>query len=125
MIHQPSRDGQEPADIEVFPGLRHDGLVGRHHQQHRIDSSNAGQHILDEALVAGNVHEAHSQPVAELQAGKAQIDGDPPLLFLFEAVRIHSRQHLDQGAFAMIDMARRPHYNVLHGPPRVFVIFFT
>ena len=123
--HHPSRDGKEFADVEVFPGLRHDRLIGRHHQQHRIDSSNAGQHVLDEAFVAGNVHEAHSQPVAELQAGKTQIDGDPPLFFLFEAVRIHSRQDLDQGAFAMIDMTGRPHHNVLHGPLQDLVIFFT
>ena len=57
-------DSQQAADFEVLAGLRHHGLVCGHDQQDDVDPSNAGQHVLDEALVAGDVHEADAQIVA-------------------------------------------------------------
>ncbi len=50
-------DSEQPADIEVLAGLRLDAFVGGDDQQHQINSADPGQHVADEALVAGNVDE--------------------------------------------------------------------
>ena len=52
-------DAEQAADLEVLARLRHDRFVGGDHQQHRIDAAGASQHVPDESLVAGHVHEGH------------------------------------------------------------------
>ncbi len=52
-----SRHVQQPADVEVLAGLRHHRFVGRDDEHHEVDAADPGEHVLDEALVAGNVHE--------------------------------------------------------------------
>src|SRR3954447_10850424 len=49
------------ADIEVLAGLRLDAFVCGDDQQDEINSTNSGEHIAHEALVARNVHEAEAQ----------------------------------------------------------------
>ena len=53
----PARDLQKPADVEVLARLRHHGFVGRDDQHDQVDAAGAGQHVLDEALVARDVDE--------------------------------------------------------------------
>ena len=53
-----SVDAQQIEDRGVLPGLRHDAVIQRHHQQRRIDAGGAGQHGVHETLVAGHVDEA-------------------------------------------------------------------
>ena len=45
-------------DGEVLARLRHDAVVGRDDQQHEVDAADAGEHVADEALVAGHVDDA-------------------------------------------------------------------
>ena len=54
---EPGRHAQQAADVEVLARLRHDRLVGRHDQHDEVDAADAGQHVLDEPLVAGHVDE--------------------------------------------------------------------
>ncbi len=49
---------EQAADVEVLASLRLDGFVGGNHQQHQVDAADAGQHVADEALVAGHIDEA-------------------------------------------------------------------
>ena len=56
-----ARDAEQAADIEVLARLRLDGFVGGDHEQHQVDAADAGEHVLDEALVAGHVDEAEAQ----------------------------------------------------------------
>ncbi len=51
-------NAEEIEDFHVLDGLRHDAVVGGHHQQGMVHIADARQHVLDEALVARHVHEA-------------------------------------------------------------------
>ena len=55
---QPGRDAEQRADRQVLARLRLDPLVGRHHEQHHADAAQAGQGVVEEPLVAGDVDEA-------------------------------------------------------------------
>ena len=114
--HQAARDAEEPADVEVLARLGHDRLVRGHHQHHRVDAVGAGQHVAHEALVAGHVDEGGDEAVAEVQVGEAQVDGDPAFLLFLEAVRIDAGQRPDEGALAVIDVARGADDQRAHGP---------
>ena len=48
---------EQPHDVEVLARLRHDGLVRRDDEQHRVDPSRAREHVAHETLVPGHVHE--------------------------------------------------------------------
>ena len=54
-------DAEQAADVEVLAGLRLDGFVGGDDEEHQVDAADAGEHVLDEALVAGDVDEAEAR----------------------------------------------------------------
>ena len=105
----PTLHGQQAADVEVLASLRLDGLVGGDHQQHQVDAADAGQHVADEALVAGNIDKADADRLArragQIQVGKADIDGDAAALFFFQAVGVDAGQGAHQRALAVVDVA--------------------
>ena len=107
-------DPQQAADIEVLAGLRLDGFVGRDHEQHQVDAAHAGQHVLDEALVAGDVDEAEPQVGRELQVGEPQVDGDAAALLLFQAVGVDAGKRFDQSGLAVVDVAGGADDDMLH-----------
>ena len=43
---------------KMFPGLGHDSLVSGHNQERKVDAADAGQHVVYEPLVTGNVDDA-------------------------------------------------------------------
>ena len=51
---------EQAQDFEVLARLRHDGIVGRDDEQGEVDAGGAGEHVLDEPLVAGHVHDAEA-----------------------------------------------------------------
>src|SRR5436309_9445039 len=93
----------------MLAGLRLDGFVGRHHQEYKIDSTDAGEHVAYKTLVAGDVNKTQPQLFAgrsgECQVGKSQVNGDASALFFFETVGVNSSQRLNQGGLAMINVA--------------------
>ena len=109
-----ARDPQQAADVEVLAGLRLDGFVGRDHEQHQVDAAHPGQHVLDEALVAGDVHEAQAQRGRQLEVREAEVDGDAAPLLFFQAVGIDPGQRFDERGLAVIDVARGSDDDVLH-----------
>src|SRR5208283_6221061 len=102
-------DRQQPADIEVFAGLRLDAFIGGDDQQHQVDPAHARQHVAHETLVAGDIDKAHANPAAigsgEFEVGKADVNGDAAPLFLFEAVGINAGQAFDERSLAVIDVS--------------------
>src|SRR6266403_5034267 len=67
-------DAEQPANIEMFAGLRLDGFVRGDYQQHQVDSGGAGQHVGDEALVSGDIDKA--EPYAGFfQECETKVDG--------------------------------------------------
>ncbi|MCY4508871.1 MAG: hypothetical protein OXG35_18230, partial [Acidobacteria bacterium] len=88
----------------MLAGLRHDRLVGGDDEEHAVDAARAGQHVLDEALVAGHVHER--QPgVAVAPVRESEIDGDPARLLLLQPIRIGAGQGPDESALAVVDVS--------------------
>ena len=47
--------------------LRHHAVVGRDREQHQVDPVRAGQHVADEALVAGDVDHAGARAVGSVK----------------------------------------------------------
>ncbi|MNY09527.1 hypothetical protein D3C86_1424430 [compost metagenome] len=74
--YQCPRDAQQLDNRQVLAGLRHHPVIGGHHQQHQIDALRPGQHVVGEALMAGNVDETGQRRI-RLQRGiqVAEVDG--------------------------------------------------
>ncbi len=56
--HDAALDAEQIEDGQVLAGLGHHAFVGGDDQQGQVDAADAGQHVLDEALVAGHVDDA-------------------------------------------------------------------
>ncbi len=89
----------------MFFGLRHHAVVGGDGEQDEVNAMSAGEHILDEALVAGHVDDTHGSAVRQVEVGETQIDGDAALFFFFEPVGVLAGEGFDQAGFAVVDMA--------------------
>jgi hypothetical protein len=73
----------------------------------------AGQHILDESLVPGDIDQPEAH-IAERQVGETEIDRDPAFLLFFEAVGIYSGQRFDERGLAVIDVSGGADDDSLH-----------
>src|ERR1051325_7812745 len=56
-------NAEQMNDVKVFLGLRHDAIVGGHGEKNEIDAVGAGEHVLDEAFVAGHVDNSRRSSV--------------------------------------------------------------
>ncbi len=86
-------------------GLGHHAVVGCDGEQHEVDAVGAGEHVADEALVAGDVDDAGASAVGQREVGEAEVDRNPALLFFLEAVGVLPGERLDQRSLAVIDVA--------------------
>ena len=75
--------------------LRHYAVVRRDHQQQQFHTGRAGQHVVQEPLVTGNVNDAGFDPVVEVQMRKTQIERHAADLLFKPTVGIGAgeRQH--------------------------------
>jgi hypothetical protein len=104
---QAALEAQQAHDRQVLARLRHHAVVGGHDQHDEVDARRAGDHVLDEALVSGDVDDADLAPVGQREAREAQVDRHPALLLLLEPVGVDAGQHLDQRGLAVVDVAGR------------------
>src|SRR5260370_14359264 len=95
---------EQMQDVEMLLRLRHHAIVGGDREQHEIDTVRAGEHVADEALVPGDVDDTGASAVGQGEVGEAEIDRNPALLFLLEAVGILAGQRFDKRGLAVIDM---------------------
>ena len=72
--------------------LRAHSLVRGHDQDHCVQPMHAGQHVADEACMAGHVDDSHLEAARQLQVGETQIDGHPTPLLFGEPIGIDARQ---------------------------------
>jgi len=103
--HQQSAgDGQRVDRGQVLGRLRHPPPVGGDHEHHRGHRADPGEHVRDEPLVPGYVHERQPLARGQGQPGEPQVDGQPPAPLGFPPVRFHPGQRADQGGLAVIHM---------------------
>ena len=98
-------DLDEVQDGQVLPGLGHDRLVGSHDEEGEVDAAHSGQHVLDEPLVAGHVHDADLPPAGQRQPREAQVDGHLPPLLLLEPVGVDARQGAHKAGLTVINVS--------------------
>ena len=96
---------EQMEDVEMLLGLRHHAVVGRDGEEHEVDTVGAGEHVADEALVAGDVDDAGAGAVGEGEVGEAEIDRDAALFFFLEAIGVLAGEGFDERGFAVIDVA--------------------
>ena len=69
----------------MLAGLRLDRFVGGDDEEDEIEAGGSGEHVADEAFVAGDVDEAEADAVL-FEECEAEIDGDAAALFFGEAI---------------------------------------
>ncbi len=110
-----TRDPEQAADLKVFDGLRLHAFVGGDNQEDDIDARDAGEHVFDEAFVAGDVDEGGVASGWEREVCEAEFDGDAAAFLLGEAVRVDAGEGGDEGRFAVIDVAGGAEDQRVHG----------
>ncbi len=105
MTTMPALYAQQVENGQVLSGLGHDAFIGGDNQQGQVNAAHSGQHVLDEALVSGHIHNAHFLAAGQFQPGEAEVDGHAPFLFLAQAVGVNAGQGLHQGGLAVVNMS--------------------
>jgi len=92
-------------------GLRHPAIVGGHDQESQVDRADAGDHVLDEVLMARHVDDPENKRRrrrrrgGKFQLGKPEIDRDPARFLFRQSIGIGPRQRLDERTLAVIDVS--------------------
>ena len=86
-------------------GLGHDPFVGGDDQQRDINPADAGEHVLDEALVSRHVHDAGGASAGQRQPGEAEVNSHAARLLLGEAVGVHAGERGDERGLAVVHVA--------------------
>jgi len=90
---------------QVLAGLRHESVIGGHHQQYEIGGRQSAKCILDEALVTGHIDESDvGRGICKRQISKTNIDAETAPFFLGQSIGIDAGQCLHQTRFTVVDM---------------------
>ena len=92
---------------QMLQGLRHRPIIGGDHEQREVDPRRAGQHRVDQAVMAGHVDEADRRPTRGCGERVAEIDRDPAGFLFRQTVGIHPRQGKHQRGLTVVDVPRR------------------
>jgi len=98
-------DAEQASDGDMLVRLGHYAVISRDDEQQEVDAGSAGQHRVDEFLMAGHVDEADDRAVCLGPISEAERDRDAARLLLFQTVGIDAGQPPDQRGLAMVDMA--------------------
>ena len=72
--------------------------------EREVDAAGAGEHVVHQPLVAGDVDEA-DHAVAGRHVGEAEVDGDAAGLLLLQPVGVDAGQRPHQAGLAVVDVA--------------------
>ena len=110
-------DSEQAQDREVLVRLRARSLGRVDDEQEEVDPRRPGDHVADEALVTGNVHDREPAAVRQLERRVAEVDRDPPLLLLGQPVGVLARERPDEPGLAVVDVPRRAEYERRRASP--------
>ena len=88
--------------------LGHDALVGIDDQQQELHAGRARKHVVQEALVSGNVDDAAFHAVVEAQVRETEVEGHAAQLLFDQTVGVGSGERGDQRRLSVIDVPGRP-----------------
>ena len=97
-------DPQQPDDRQVLERLGPRSLARVDDEQEEVDPGGAGDHVANEALVAGDVDEGERAAVAQVERRVAEVDRDAALLLLRQAIGVLARQGSDEPGLAVVDV---------------------
>ena len=107
-------DAQHAKDGEVLVRLRACALAGVDDEEEEVDPGRAGDHVADEPLVTRDVDEGDPPAVGQVERRISEVDRDPALLLLGQAVRVLPGQGPDEPGLAVVDVAGRPEAQTRH-----------
>ncbi len=87
---------QKLADFQVLPGLGHDPLICCNNEGNQVDTRGPGHHVFDKLFMTRHIHNTQQLPSRQFHVGETELNGDAPLLFLLQPVRIYPGQCLDK-----------------------------
>src|SRR5215470_12899119 len=98
----------------MFSSLWHDRFVSGDDKHDKIDSADAGQHVLNEPLVAGHIDEPDGCVGVDGEICKTDIDRDAAFLLFLQAIRVDSGERFDERCFSVINVSCRTYDDVRH-----------
>src|SRR5699024_7190671 len=98
-------DAERRERIAMVAGLRLPALIGRDDEAHDGGGAEPGEHVAQEALMTGDVHEGHFVTRGQGGPGEAEVDGQAAPSLLGPAVRLDPGEGPDQGGLAVIDVS--------------------
>jgi hypothetical protein len=112
-------DDEHAAGVEklqnrkMLERLRHDAFIGVHDEQQQLHARGAREHVVQEALVAGHVHDAALDSVLEAQVCEPEIERHAALVLFDPAIGVRSGEGRDERGLPMVDVSGRS--NNVHG----------
>jgi hypothetical protein len=97
----------------MLSGLGHDRFIRGYYQENAIDPSDTREHVFDEPLVAGDIHETDLNAI-EFEVAEAEIDGDAAQLFLFQPIGINTGKGFHKRTLAVVDVPGGSYDQVAH-----------
>ncbi len=88
----------------MFARLRHHTIVNRHDNERVLVRGDAGNHVVNKTVMAGNVDEPNALPV-DRGVREADINRQPAPLFFCEAVGVDAGQRVHEARLAVVDVA--------------------
>ena len=101
----PWRDAEQLEDPQVLLALRLPALGGGDDEQAGVDRADAGEHVAQEADVAGHVDEADPCARRQRRVGEAEVDREAAALLLLEAVGVGAGERQHERRLAVVDVA--------------------
>ena len=102
-------DPEQAENREVLVRLRARTLGGVDDEQEEVDPGRPGDHVADEALVAGHVDQREPPAVGKVERRVAEVDRDPARLLLGQPVRVLAGQRAYEPRLAVVDVPGCPY----------------
>ena len=112
LVERDDEPGQleELGDLQMLAGLRADPLVGGDDEQQEPHAAEAGERVVQEALVPRDVDEGDRRrspapPRSAREVREAEVERDAAPLLLREAVAVDAGERADERGLAVVDVA--------------------